>query len=142
MNEPPEEFELPGEEPEDAEASIEEVILADGRYRLEAYGFLHESLARAVRDVYGGEAGAGGHVSGQQLAESFRRLAMDRYGLMAPAVLRRWGIHASIDIGQMVYLLIDNGFMRKTEDDSVEDFRDVFDLDRDFDTSDEIHLKE
>ena len=41
----------------------------------------------------------------------------------------------------MVSLLIQHGLMRKTEEDSIEDFRDVFDLDRDFDTSDDIRLK-
>ncbi len=125
------------------EINIEKVIADDGRYRMEAFGFLHEGLARAVQTVYGQEESqAGGHVSGQQLCLSLRDLACERYGLMAPAVLRRWGVHESVDFGNMVYLLIQHGLMRKTEEDSVEDFREVFHLDRDFDTSEEIQLKE
>jgi uncharacterized repeat protein (TIGR04138 family) len=60
---------------------------------------------------------------------------------MAPAVLRSWGIRESIDFGNMVYLLIEHGMMRKTEEDTVEDFRDVFYLEKDFDVSDKIRLK-
>jgi uncharacterized repeat protein (TIGR04138 family) len=118
--------------------SIEQLILQDGRYRLEAFSFLHEGLARAVRTVHG--QGESSHVTGQQLCNALRDLARQRYGLMSAAVLRRWGIHGSIDFGHMVYLLIEHGLMRKTEEDSVEDFRDQFDLPGDFDTSEEISL--
>jgi hypothetical protein len=38
-------------------------------------------------------------------------------------------------------LLIEHGFMRRTEEDSIEDIRHVFDL-RHFDTSYSIRLKE
>ncbi|MBS3821315.1 MAG: hypothetical protein GVY16_05120 [Planctomycetes bacterium] len=123
------------------QASIEQVIHEDGRYRPEAFGFLHEGLARAVQNVYGEKAGPGGHVSGRQLCLSLRDLACERYGMLAPVVLRRWGIRESIDFGNMVYLLIDNGFMRKTDEDSIEDFRDVFDVAKDFDPG-EIRLSE
>ena len=95
-----------------------------------------------MEKLYGDKAIPGGHVSGQVLCESLRDLARERFGLMAPAVLKRWGIHGSVDFGKMVYLLIEHGLMRKTDEDSVEDFRDVFDLNRDFDTTDEIRLRE
>jgi len=45
-------------------------------------------------------------------------------------------------LGNMVYLLIDHGFMRKTEEDSIEDFRDVFDFDKVFKVNDEFELEE
>jgi uncharacterized repeat protein (TIGR04138 family) len=122
--------------------TIEEVIHEDGRYRVEAFGFLHEGLAKAVQNVYEEPEGPGHHVTGQQLCESLRALAIERYGMMAPAVLRWWGVRESIDFGQMVYLLIKHGLMRKTDEDNIEDFRDVFSLDRDFDVAGEIRLKE
>ncbi|RKY23942.1 MAG: hypothetical protein DRP83_08380 [Planctomycetota bacterium] len=128
----------------DQARNIEKVIMDDGRYRLEAFNFLHEGLARAVKDVHGAKAGQGdrdNHISGQKLCESLRDLARERYGLMAPVILRHWGVQGSIDFGQMVYLLIEHGFMRRTEEDSLEDFRDVFDL-GDFDTTHSIRLKE
>lgn len=141
MHHDDEDFDLDAAEEDDSQASIDRVIEADGRYRLEAFGFLHEGLGRAVHDVYGEGAGPGGHVSGEQLCLSLRDLACERYGMLAPVVLRRWGVRQSIDFGNMVYLLIEHGFMRKTEEDSLDDFRDVFDLERDF-TPGEIRLKE
>jgi len=121
---------------------IDTVISDDGRYKMEAFGFLHEGLAKAVQNIYGEKKAPNGHVSGKQLCEGIRQLAIERWGMMAPVVLRKWGINGSIDFGNMVYLLIDHGFMRKTDEDSVEDFRDVFHLDKDFDTSTKIRLEE
>lgn len=127
---------------QEAQAGVEQIILSDGRYRLEAFSFLHEGLAQAVKAIHGGEkAGPSSHVTGQQLCENLKNLARDRYGLLAPTVLRRWGVRGSIDFGQMVYLLIEHGLMRKTDDDSIEDFRDNFDLDRDFDITPDIRMK-
>ncbi len=126
----------------DSPKNIEAVIRDDGRYSPEAFNFLHEGLGQAVEKTHGNKAVPNGHVSGQALCESLRDLARERYGLLAPAVLRRWGVNESIDFGKMVYLLIDHGLMRKTDEDSIEDFRDNFDLDKDFDTTADIKLRE
>jgi len=67
---------------------------------------------------------------------------MERWGLLAKTVLAKWNIHATIDFGNMVYLLVEHDFMRKTEEDSLEDFRDVFDFDAAFAPGDSFELKE
>ena len=122
-----------------------EVISADGRYPVQAYAFLNEALAKAVKETYGEgeepsaseagpprETGRQHHVTGKQLCLALRDLAVERWGLLARTVLARWNIHNTIDFGNMVYLLVENNFMRKTEQDDVEDFRDVFDFDQAF----------
>ena len=115
------------------EKSLEEVVREDGRYPLEAFAFLNEALGRAVKDIHGSASEEGPHhVSGQQLCRALREEARDRWGMLAPAVLGRWNIHGSIDFGRMVYLLVENRIMSKTEEDSIEDFRDVFDFDQAF----------
>ena len=121
---------------------IEDVIAADGRYRMEAFGFLHEALKKSVQEHHPDPEDAEKHVTGQQLCLSIRDLALDRWGMMAPAVLKHWNIQGSIDFGNMVYLLIEHNYMRKTDDDSVEDFRDIFDLETGFDNSDNIRIRE
>ena len=112
------------------EKSLEAVVREDGRYPLEAFVFLQEGLARAANDAYGDEAEPERprHVSGRQLCEALRAEALERWGLLGRSVLARWNIHATIDFGHMVYLLVDNGHMYKTDEDSVEDFRDVYDF--------------
>ena len=110
---------------------MERVIRDDGRYPPEAYGFLHEGLGKAVTSVHGDEAGQPGqhHVSGAELSRALRDLALERWGRLARTVLASWNIHKTDDFGNMVYLLIEHNFMRKTEEDSIEDFRDVFRFD-------------
>ena len=124
--------------------SMEEVILEDGRYPLEAFGFLHDGLTMAVRDIHGDEPPTEGHrhVTGKQLCEGLRDLAIERWGMLARTVLNKWNIHETIDFGNMVYLLVENSFMRKTEEDSLEDFRDVFEFDKAFSGYRAIELKE
>jgi uncharacterized repeat protein (TIGR04138 family) len=124
--------------------SMEQVILEDGRYPPEAYAFLHDGLAKAVKDVHGDKPAPEGqrHVSGRDLCLAMRDLAIERWGLLAPTVLRKWNIRETIDFGNMVYLLIDHNFMRKTEEDSIEDFRDVFDFRQAFADYRTFELKE
>jgi len=42
----------------------------------------------------------------------------------------------------MVYLLVDSEYMRKTADDSIEDFRDVYDFGEAFDVACDFEVKE
>ncbi|HET6428674.1 MAG TPA: Minf_1886 family protein [Phycisphaerae bacterium] len=119
---------------ETPEKSLEEVIREDGRYPLEAFAFLHDGLQRAVEDTHGEQAEEAQerHVTGAQLCHALRAEALARWGALASHVLTRWNIRRTIDFGNMVYLLVDNGHMRKTEQDSLEDFRDVYDFEEAF----------
>ena len=132
--------------PQETDNPMEKVIRADGRYPMEAYALLNEGLARAVRDKYGEEAETPPtgqrHVSGRELCQGIRKVLLDRYGMLARAVLARWNVHATIDFGNMVYLLIQHEFMHKTEEDSLEDFREVFDFARDLVVGDDFEMKE
>lgn len=120
------------------------LIQADGRYPLDAFEFLHDALETAARTVHGKSPAEPGkrHVSGQQLCESLRDLAIQRWGLLAPTVLGRWRIHSTLDFGNMVYLLVNNGFMQKTDEDSLDDFRDVYDFTKAFNVKVQFDLKE
>lgn len=72
------------------------------------------------------------HISGQELAEGVRELALERYGPMARTVLEHWGIHATEDLGEIVFALVDCGILIKQDDDRKEDFRGVFDFEEAF----------
>lgn len=129
--------------------SMDEIILADGRYPQEAFAFLHEGLGQSVSRIYGKgataedrDSGEQHHVSGEQLCLGLRDVAVERWGLLAKTVLERWNIRATIDFGNMVYLLIESEVWRKTPEDSLEDFRDVYDFETAFALADEFELKE
>lgn len=109
-------------------------IREDGRYPPEAYEFLQMGLAHTVRQVHGEAAGdEPRHVSGRELCQGLRQLALERWGLMAKVVLRNWNIRRTRDFGEMVYFLISLGLMGRQESDRLEDFDGVYDFDEAFD---------
>jgi uncharacterized repeat protein (TIGR04138 family) len=91
-----------------------------------------ESDAGVTEDVLAG--GASRHVSGQQLSMGLRDFAVRRYGSLAGAVMRRWGVRSTDDWGVIVYAMIDRGEMRAGERDSIDDFTNVFDFEEAFAT--------
>jgi uncharacterized repeat protein (TIGR04138 family) len=72
------------------------------------------------------------HITGKELAESFRLLALDRYGVMAQLVLAHWGVRTTADIGDIVFALVDLGLLMSQPNDTKDDFVDVYDFDRAF----------
>lgn len=98
-------------------------------YPLEAYEFVQNGLRYTVQREFGpGSRGTPRHVSGKQLSEGLRNYAMTQWGLMARTVLARWNITSTYDFGRIVFALVDGGLLHKTDEDSIEDFRNVFDF--------------
>jgi len=95
----------------------------------EAYesGLLDDDLADLV-DRLGGLAKINRHVTGEQLCRGLRELALKRWGVMAPSVLRKWGITGTVDFGKIVFFLVEHDFLQKQPHDSIEDFIDVYDF--------------
>ncbi len=98
------------------------------RYHRGAYVFLldalHDVIARQEERR---------HISGQELAEGARGLAIARFGPLARTVLEYWGIHSTDDVGELVFALVDIGVLVKRDEDRREDFEDVFDFEQVFD---------
>jgi uncharacterized repeat protein (TIGR04138 family) len=124
---------------------LEEVVHRDPRYAYEAYEFVFAALAHTQRMLgrvppppHSSHAGGGEgrieerdyHVSGRQLLEGVRDLALREFGLMARTVFRAWGINSTADIGEIVFNLVAANLMSKTDEDNRDDFRDVYDLDQ------------
>ena len=107
-----------------------------GPYPREAYDFVRAGLTHTVQMIHGETPGDSDddsrHVSGRQLCLGLRDYATHRYGRLARTVLGRWGIHSTEDFGRIVYAMVDAGLMRTSDDDSFEEFRDVFDFDEAF----------
>jgi uncharacterized repeat protein (TIGR04138 family) len=106
-----------------------------GPYPVEAYLFVRDGLNHTVERVHhGGEAlpEASRHVSGQQLCMGLRDFAIERYGMLAPTVLTSWNVRRTEDFGRIVFAMIDNGLMSKTSNDTLEDFRAVYDFEEAF----------
>lgn len=109
-------------------------------YTLDAFVFVQQGLDFTARRIHGQpprdpddeDADASRHISGEQLCCGLRDFAIDQYGLLAKTVLRRWNITRSEDFGRIVFAMVDQGLMHKTEEDDITDFIDVFDFDEAF----------
>jgi uncharacterized repeat protein (TIGR04138 family) len=73
------------------------------------------------------------HISGRELSEGCRDLAIERWGLMARSVLEYWGIRSTRDLGALVFALVECGVLVKQDDDLPNDFDLVFDFEEAFD---------
>jgi uncharacterized repeat protein (TIGR04138 family) len=109
----------------------EEILLQlqekNPRFHGKAYLFLLSALHHVMQKLERPR-----HISGQELAEGVRELALDRYGPMARTVLEHWGIHTTDDLGDIVFALVECGILIKQDDDRKEDFRAVFDFEEAF----------
>lgn len=106
-----------------ATPDLERLAREYGKYRVEAYVFLQEGLRQAA--AASGRAHADGrpqHLTAQELIDGVLALAAERYGLLAPAVLRGWGLCRSQDLGAVTFQLIDCGIFGKRPQDRLEDF--------------------
>lgn len=111
------------------------------RFHHDAYQFLFAALRHAQRRLNrlprneSPEEEEEAHISGYELLEGVRDLAASHFGPLTPLVFDHWGVHCTGDFGRMVFELIDQGDMRKTESDHLSDFFDVYDFADAFDRS-------
>lgn len=102
---------------------LKSIVSKDDRYTAEAYIFVREGLDYTVKNLETMR-----HVSGQELLEGMRKYALKEYGPVTKRVLSEWGITECVDFGNIVFNLIEEGLLGKTEEDSIEDFMGGYDF--------------
>ncbi len=118
-------------------------IAENNGYPVDAFLFVQRGLEFTVKRVHGDEPASpvyeegeeiqrSRHISGQQLCFGLRDFAKREYGLLARSVLGRWNIQHSEDFGRIVFAMVNGGLMHKTQEDTIEDFIDVFRFDEAF----------
>lgn len=100
------------------------IVEQDPRYPIEAYLFVIEALFYTRK-----KQGIEGHVTGEQLLEGIKELALKRYGSMTKLVFEHWGIKETLDFGNIVFNMVNEKFLGKTEEDKLDDFKDIYDFD-------------
>ncbi len=106
---------------------VEVITDKDPRYKEGAYSFVMESLTftqKKFRSIK--------HVSGTELLEGIKQLLVKKFGPMTMTVLTHWGIKETEDFGNVVFNLVENKVLSKTEDDDIQSFRDVYDFEKVF----------
>ena len=102
-----------------------DILKKDDRFDPRAYDFV-------LAVIHEASVAAKGHVTGMELLDYFRDLALDAYGPLAYTVLNAWGVRCCEDVGAIVFNLYDSGRIRKTETDSPDDFVGGFNFKREF----------
>jgi uncharacterized repeat protein (TIGR04138 family) len=106
--------------------ALDSIVRSDSRYQRDAYVFLRDALDFTTKQQKKAKGISVRHVTGPELLEGLRQYALREFGPMVMTVFDDWGIHSCADIGNMVFNLIGAGIFGKTEEDSIEDFRNVY----------------
>ena len=106
---------------------MDRIRLRERRFDERAYLFVLGAL-----EYHQGRLPERRHITGRELAEACRDLAIERYGVLARLVLEHWGIRSSGDIGDVVFTLVDLELLMSQPTDTRDEFVDVFDFDRAF----------
>ena len=115
---------------------IENLAERDGRYKSNAYLFVYDALAYTVqklgrdKDTLTEEKR---HISGRDLLFGISEYSADQFGPLTCSVFAHWGIERTRDFGEIVFNLVGAELLRKTDEDRIEDFVDVYDFAEEFD---------
>jgi len=121
---------------------LQQIFESAGGYSPACFPFIRDGLAHTSKLVHGqsedqsaldlGIIDDSRHVDGTQLCLGLRDHAIARYGLLAKSVLNKWGIYQTRDFGCIIFALVEANLMRTTDEDTIEDFEDVYDFDDEF----------
>jgi uncharacterized repeat protein (TIGR04138 family) len=112
--------------------ALESIVATDTRYHRDGYIFLRDALDFTTKQQKKLKGVSVRHVTGPELLDGARQYALREFGPMVITVFDSWGIHSCEDIGNMVFNLIGAGVFGKTEEDSIEDFKNVYDFEEAF----------
>jgi len=105
----------------------EKIVEKDPRYKVAAYAFVMLALNYTLSKLDKPR-----HVTGRELVEGIKEFGLAQYGPMTKTVFEYWGIRNTRDFGEIVFNLVENKLLGRTEEDKVEDFDNVFDFDEEF----------
>lgn len=110
------------------EQAVYAILRRERRYDPLAYLFLKEALDFTLKRAAEQNGGEPRHVSGAELCQGFRDLALQQFGPMAATLFDLWGLRETRDIGNMVFLLIEEQMFGRQESDTIQDFINVFEF--------------
>ena len=107
---------------------IQTMCRQDNRYKPESYLFVLAGLHFTVTQLPEPR-----HITGQELLKGLKLYGLEQFGPLALQVFQHWGVQTTEDFGRIVFNLVDAKLLRKTEEDRLEDFREVYDFAEAFD---------
>jgi uncharacterized repeat protein (TIGR04138 family) len=111
---------------------IDQIVTKDPRYPREGYQFVREAVDYTQKAISKANKGKTRHITGQELLAGIRAFALQQYGPMVATLFEEWGIRRCEDFGEIVFNLVENDVLKKTETDSRMDFREGYDFNEAF----------
>lgn len=115
---------------------LDKIITKDSRFKAEAYEFVLAALHYTQNKL-----NRQGHITARELLAGIREYALEQFGGMTRYVFKKWGIDNTQDFGDIVFNMVDSGLLHKRQEDSKEDFKDVYNFEV-FDNKLNIELKD
>ena len=110
------------------DTALANILKRDTRFDAQAFDFLKDALDYTVEKHSEGDKHASKHVTASELLVGYKEYALKEFGPMASTLLNEWGVSKCSDVGDMVFLLIEEGMFGKQDSDEREDFSEVFDF--------------
>lgn len=114
------------------DATLDNILAKDMRYHRDAYLFVREALDFTQKLVVKENRGQVRHVTGQELLNGIKQLALQQFGPMTMTVFEEWGVKNCRDFGEIVFNMVEIGLLAKTDKDSRDDFQTGYDFDEAF----------
>ncbi len=117
---------------------IRKICEEDDTFPPMAYCFVRDSVHKALDEIVKAKRkfvfndDEPPDIKGDALCRFFRDTLISRFGPCAIDVLDTWNIKKTSDFGKIIYKLISVEILGKSENDSIEDFDDVYDFTEEF----------
>ena len=95
--------------PSNLEDRLKDVVCRDGRYHVNAYRFVYEAHDYTVKQFEKKR-----HISGRELLDGIKNLALEQFGALAIMVFDVWGIRKTNDFGNIVFNLVEAELMSRS----------------------------
>ena len=99
---------------------IKRLLQRETRYKADAYEFVNAAVNYAATLENSNEKQ---HIAALERLAGVRDFAFRQYGPFAVEVLKSWGLNTASDIGNIVFMLIDEKVLFAGENDSPDDAR-------------------
>lgn len=110
-----------------ADEVLDQLQERNPRFHTRSYEFVLHALHSVIRSLDEPR-----HITGRELTNGVRDLALGQYGPLARTVLEHWGIHETEDVGRVVFAMVEQGILVKEDEDHQQDFTDLFDFEEAF----------
>jgi len=106
---------------------LRRILEGDSRYPEAAYAFVRAGVTFTTEKLKANNPErTERHITGRQLLDGLRELAIEQFGPLAFDVLQEWRIRRTEDFGNIVFNLVNASLLGASDEDKPEDFAEGY----------------